>query len=468
VTPIGAGETDFDLIVIGCGVAGAAAAAGATEEATAMGRAMRVAILERTGPELRGGNSRWTAAYLRMTDIDTPATGFVEDLTTQAGVDRTYADRLASEAGPTLRWLEATGVEFGELPTIFLTQSRPRLLPVGGGRAVLDALLQAAESDGATIAYHSTAWRLELDEDGRVAGVRVRGADGSSSLGTARAVVIASGGFEGNSEMMVSHVGHSVRTVAVGGQHNRGEGIQMALALGAKPAGAWGQFHAEPVDPRSSREEAVVMLYPYALLVDVSGNRFLDEGQATVDEQYEQVARRILALPEGRSWVVGDQRLFELPRFDDIVQTTEPPVTAATVAGLADAIGVPSVNLQRTVCKYNAAVAPGPFDPLRLDGKAALSVHPPKSNWANPIDRPPYVAWPMECSNVFTFGGLGTDIDGRVLTHDDVAIPGLYAAGEATGIYHGKYTGATSVLRGVVFGRLAGRHAARYAIACRG
>ncbi len=110
----------------------------------------------------------------------------------------------------------------------------------------------------------------------------------------------------------------------------------MALAVGAKPAGAWGQFHAEPVDPRSSREEAVVMLYPYALLVDVSGNRFLDEGQATVDEQYEQVARRILELPEGRSWVVGDQRLFELPRFDDIVQTTEPPVTAATVAELAE------------------------------------------------------------------------------------------------------------------------------------
>jgi len=126
VTPGGPGETDFDLIVIGCGVAGAAAAAGAAEEAAAMGRTMRIAILERTGPELRGGNSRWTAAYLRMSDIDTPAAGFVDDLTAQAGVDRTYADRLASEAGPTLRWLEARGVEFGELPTIFLTQSRPR------------------------------------------------------------------------------------------------------------------------------------------------------------------------------------------------------------------------------------------------------------------------------------------------------------------------------------------------------
>jgi len=205
------------------------------------------------------------------------------------------------------------------------------------------------------------------------------------------------------------------------------------------------------------------MLYPYGLLVDIAGQRFVDEGRATVDEQYEQTARKILALPGGRCWVIGDQRLFELPRFDDIVQTTEPPVTAPTVAELAEAIGVPTPNLVRTVESYNQAVKPGHFDPLGPDGKAAVGIEPPKSNWANPIDRPPFVAWPMECSNVFTFGGIGTDLDGRVVTSDDVPIPGLYAAGEVTGLYHGKYTGATSVLRGLVFGRIAGRHAARYA-----
>jgi tricarballylate dehydrogenase len=461
VTPSTAEDHDFDLIVIGCGVAGAAAAASAATAASGS-RPLRIAILERTGPELRGGNSRWTAAYLRMTDVDTPASGFVDDLIAQAQVEPSYAACLAEEAGPTLRWLEGMGVEFGELPTIFLTQSRPRLLPIGGGRAVLDTLLQVAEAAGATIAYHSTAWLLELGDEGAVAGVHVRGVDGFSALGTARAVVIASGGFEGNPEMMTRYVGRSVRTVALGGQHNRGEGIEMALRVGAKASGEWSQFHAEPVDPRSSREEAVVMLYPYALLVDCTGHRFVDEGRATVDEQYEQTARRILELPEQRAWVVGDQRLFALPRFDDIVQTTEPPVSAATVTELADAIEVPAANLARTVEEYNAAVRPGSFDSLRPDGKAAVGVEPPKSNWANPIDHPPYVAWPMECSNVFTFGGLGTDLDGRVVTSDDVAIPGLYAVGEVTGIYHGKYTGATSVLRGLVFGRRAGRHAARF------
>ena len=134
---------DFDLVVIGCGVAGSAAAAAALEEAASLGRTLRVLVLERSTPEMRGGNSRWTAAYLRMTDIDTPAPGFVDDLVAHAGgqVDRAYAQRLADEAGPTLRWLGEKGVEFEELPTIFLTQARPRLLPVGGGRVVLDTLL---------------------------------------------------------------------------------------------------------------------------------------------------------------------------------------------------------------------------------------------------------------------------------------------------------------------------------------
>jgi tricarballylate dehydrogenase len=174
------------------------------------------------------------------------------------------------------------------------------------------------------------------------------------------------------------------------------------------------------------------------------------------------MARRILALPGRRAWVIGDQRLFQLPRLDDVVQTTEAPVTADTIEQLAVAAGLPPEALRATVDGYNAAVLPGAFDPLRPDGKAAPSAVPPKSNWANPIDQPPYVAWPLECSNVFTFGGLATDLDGRVLSSDDAPIPGLYAAGEVTGLYHGKYTGATSVLRGLVFGRRAGRHAARY------
>ncbi|MCU1344130.1 MAG: succinate dehydrogenase [Acidimicrobiia bacterium] len=458
-------ERDFDIVIIGCGVAGAAAAASAAERALELGVPLRIHVIERAEAAVRGGNSRWTAAYLRMTDIDTPAPGFVNDLIAHGGgaVDRAYAERLAEQAGPTLRWLADKGVEFDALPTIFLTSAKPRLLPVGGGRVVLDTLLAEAEANGVTISYQSAAWRLTPGDDGTIESLHVRGADGYSARADVGAVIIASGGFEGNAEMMTRYVGSAPRTVAIGGQFNQGEGIAMALELGAKGQGEWGLFHAEPVDPRSSREEAVVMIYPYAILVDREGRRFVDEGYATIDEQYEAVARRILELPGRQAWIIADQSVFELPRFDDVVQTTEAPVSASTIAELAAAIGVPADALCRTVEQYNAAIEPGPFDPLVPDGKRAVGIDPPKSNWALPIAQGPFVAWPLVCSNVFTFGGLATDLDGRVVSGDGAPIPGLYAAGEVTGLYHGKYTGATSVLRGLVYGRLAGRHAADFA-----
>lgn len=461
-------SVDFDIVVAGCGVAGTAAAASAVETARALGKALRVLILERTGPEKRGGNSRWTAAYLRMEDEHSPAPSFVDDMLAFSGgrADEPYLRALAQGAGETLAWVRDKGVAFDYLPTIFLTQARPRLLPVGGGRAVLDALANFAEANGAQIAYKTTAWRLMLGEDGAVAGIWVRGDDGKAVSIRTHAVILAAGGFEGNPEMMTQYIGKGaahLRTVAEGGQFNKGEGIRMALEIGARAAGEWDLFHAEPIDPRSQREEAVVMTYPYAILVDGEGRRFVDEGVSTVDEQYEAMARRIFNLPGHRAWVISDQKMYDIPGYEHAVQTNIPPVSSHSIAALAEQIGLPAANLQSTVAAYNAAIQPGHFDPLRKDGKQAVGISPPKSNWAIPIDKPPYIAFPLECSVVFTFGGLATDTSARVLSTDDYPIPGLYAAGEITGLYFGKYPGATSVLRGLVFGRIAGREAAQYA-----
>ena len=224
------------------------------------------------------------------------ADNFVEDMMAFSDnySDREYIETLAANAGSTLRWVEEKGVDFDYLPTMFLTASKPRLLPVGGGRAIVDTLSRRAGWLGVEIIYEATAWKLLLDDEGVVNGLNVRVKGGSSLQLKVGAVVLAAGGFQGNQEMMAQYVGrdaHKIPTVAEGGLYNKGEGIRMAMAIGAKTAGQFDSFHAEPVDPRSKREEAAVMTYPYGILVDKNGKRFVDEGITTVDEQYEEVAR---------------------------------------------------------------------------------------------------------------------------------------------------------------------------------
>jgi tricarballylate dehydrogenase len=459
-------ERDYDIVIIGCGVAGTSTALSAAESAKKTGKSLKIAILERTDYEHRGGNSRWTASYMRMKNLDETADNFVEDMLAFSDhyADRDYIQTLAENAGSTLRWVEEKGVEFDYLPTMFLTSSKPRLLPVGGGRAIIDTLSRRAAGLGVEIIYEATAWKLLLGEDGAVNGLNVRVKGGNSLQLKVGAVVLASGGFQGNQEMMSQYVGreaHKIPTVAEGGLYNRGEGIRMSLEIGAKTAGQFDSFHAEPVDPRSKREEAAVMTYPYGILVDQNGQRFVDEGISTVDEQYEQVARTIFHdLPGHIAYMISDQKMYDIPKYEQAIETDKPAIVADTIEELAEKIGIPTEQLKVTVDSFNAAVQPGEFYWDKKDGKKAVGIIPPKSNWAITIDKAPFIAYPIICSNVFTNGGLATDTNGRVLSQDNDPIPGLYAVGETAGLYYGKYPGGTSVLRGLVFGRRAGAHAA--------
>lgn len=463
-------EIDFDIVVVGCGVTGTAAALSAAESAEELGKHVRVAVLERSDFNHRGGNSRWTDAYLRMKSVVDIADDFVDDMMnfSDGFSDRTYVETLAKNAGKTLQWVNEKGVKFDYLPTMFLTSSQPRLLPVGGGRAIVDTLARRAEGCGVQIVYETTAWQLLLDNQGAVEGLMVRVKGGGSLCLKTKSVILAAGGFEGNPEMMAQYIGrdaHRIPTIAEGGQANKGEAIRMALSIGAKGTGQWDLFHAEPVDPRSKRDEATVMTYPYAILVDQHGKRFVDEGISTADEQYEAVTRTIyFDLPGRIAYMISDQKMFKIPNYERALQTEQPPIEANTIEELAQQIGVPTENLVQTVRSYNEAIQPGEFRWDKKDDKKTVGLTPPKSNWAIPINDPPFIAFPVVCSIVFTYGGLFTDSDGRVLSSDDEAIPGLYAAGEITGLYYGKYPGATSVLRGLVFGRRAGIHAVSYVI----
>ncbi len=199
-------------------------------------------------------------------------------------------------------------------------------------------------------------------------------------------------------------------------------------------------------------------------MVNARGERFVDEAPATVDATYEAITRQILTQPGGIAYAILDARIEDVPGWRRSVRSDVAPVTAPSIAALATALSIDAASLEATVAAYNAAcLHDRPFKPLETDGLATRDTYAPrKSNWARPIAEAPYLAYPIMCGNCFTFGGLKVDPGARVLDTDGMPIPGLYAAGETMGIYYGTYTGATSVLRGAVFGRIAGLDAAKH------
>ena len=305
------------MIVVGCGVAGLSAAVAAAQAGA------RVVVLERAPREERGGQSRYTEAYLRMkshtevtddfeTHIAENGCGAISpDLIDEASLppasrsalvntlsiaDPDVVETLANQAGPTIAWLEQMGVRFDFLPTQFLTRSQPRLLPVGGGAALVEALAARAEGLKVDFLYDTAAQDLVRGSDGVVTGVRVKPRGGAARTLHGK-VVLACGGFEGNAEMMTRYVGPRsvhLRPICRGAYYNRGDGIRMGLAVGAAPSGDFGSYHAEPVDPRSGIAEPAVFIFPYGVLVNQHGQRFTGEpayfkhvetaGQVMLDE----------------------------------------------------------------------------------------------------------------------------------------------------------------------------------------
>ncbi len=476
----------FDVVVVGHGVAGMCAALTARQQGAS------VCVLERAPREDRGGNTRWTEAFWRMSSREKVADDLEDHIAERTGgylepelvhsmnrssdawpgylramsfPDPELVSAFAEQAPPTLAWLEEQGLRFDFLPIHQIVQSFPKLAPVGGGLQIVESLAGKLEADGAPIFYRTTARSLIQNEDGAVVGVDAVGRRNRPARFHGRAVVLACGGYQGNPEMMTHYIGRNavnVRPVARGGYYNKGEGIRMALDIGAAPAGEYGNFHAEPVDPRASGPEPAVMVFPYGILVNKHGRRFVDEAPGPVDRTYEPICYRLLDEDDGIAYIVCDDGLEDVPNYRRAIRSEVPPVTADGVGALADGLGVPADALEETVALYNAACpTDGAFRPEEVDGLATRGLRPRKSNWARPLDRPPFRAWPMIVSNVFTFGGIKVNARAQVLNSDGEAIPGLYAAGEVVGIYYRYYTGATSVMRGATFGRIAGRDAAR-------
>jgi tricarballylate dehydrogenase len=453
------------LVVVGHGAAGLAAALSAAEQARRRGTAIDVTILEKANEDEAGGNTRFSPSYMRMATPDRVAPGFEEDMFEACGDqgDADYFRTLAERAASTMAWLQSYGVEFS-IPPYYLSVGPPRIQPVGGGRAIIARLGRAAKSADVRIRYASAATRLILSQ-GRIGGIAFQSDDSTTTTIDADSVVLATGGFQAGAAMMQAQFGplaRSLRLISPGTSFDTGDGIRMAREQGAHISGDWDGMHIEPVDPRSFHPAPVVLVYPYGIVVDQAGRRFFDEGGGLVHETWEGFARDIhFSRPNSIAYAILDSRLFEITDYRRAIRSDVPPFQSDTIEGLAAQIDIPADALLRTVNVFNAAASGNisQFDATRCDGlAAALSLTPPKSNWARPLNSPPYLAYPLVGAIAYTFGGLSTNTKAEVLSGQG-PIPGLYAAGEITGNFYRTAPNAVSMLRALVFGRIAGRQA---------
>jgi tricarballylate dehydrogenase len=340
---------------------------------------------------------------------------------------------------------------------------------VGGGPGLIQALYDGAERLGVAVSYVTKATGLRLDERGAIRGIACRGADGFFEVAT-RAVVLASGGFEANPEWRTRYLGPGWELAHVRGtRHNTGDGIRIAIEIGAQPFGNWSGCHAvawdagsPPFGDRRVGDMFQKHSYPLGIIVNVRGERFVDEGADFRNYTYAKYGREILKQPQRLAFQIFDQKVVPILREEYRIREVTKG-EAGTIEELARQLEIDPANLVRTVEAFNKAVLPGAFNPAVLDGKGTRGVTPPKSNWAQPLETPPFVGYAVTCGITFTFGGLRVTPRAEVLDTEDRPIPGLLAAGELVGgLFYENYPGGTGLMAGAAFGRLAGEQAAAY------
>jgi tricarballylate dehydrogenase len=339
---------------------------------------------------------------------------------------------------------------------------------VGGGPGLVAMLTAAAQKHGIGIRYRTRA--LDLLTDGsRIEGVRVRDEGALREL-RARSVVLACGGFEANAEWRTRYLGAGWDLAKVrGSRFNTGDGIRMALDIGASPCGNWSGCHAVQWEMNAPEfgdlavgDQFQKHSYPFGILINAAGRRFLDEGADFRNYTYAKYGRVVLEQPGQFAWQIFDQKVKHLLRDEyKIRQITK--VTANTIEEFAHKLeGVNAAEFLKTVAAWNAAVRTDiPFNPNVKDGRCTQGLAVNKSNWANTIDEPPFEGYAVTCGVTFTFGGLRIGSDAAVLNTDHQPIRGLYAAGELVGgLFYFNYPGGTGLTSGAVFGKIAGTSAA--------
>ncbi len=485
-----------DVIVVGGGNAGLTAAITAREYVD------DVVVVEKAPEPKRGGNSFFTGGRMRIPhrgledlaelsgmdlgelsniDLD-PYTeqDFYADMQRQTHyrTDETLARLVVSGARDGIRFLRSLGSRF-ELPLGFDDVNRSgRLKLVGGddlqhyegGPGLVAVLLKACQDRGIAVRYESAGRELLRGPDG-IEGIVVHTPEGPVEM-RARAVVLACGGYEASPSKRNAYLGAGWDLAKVRGtEFNTGDGLDMAFAIGARGYGHFGGCHSVAADffaddfgDRQYGDVPERVSYHYGITVGSDGKRYFDEGADMRAYTYARSGRTIVeGTPDSYSVQIFDAKTVDLLR-DTYRFFKAVKCVSDDLREIAEELNVNAENLVATVEEYNRSIQPGTVDYTVRDGVSTHGITPPKSNWATPLDTPPYTAFPVAPAITFTFGGLKVDTSATVLDEGDKAIRGLYAAGEMVGgIYYHNYPGGSGLVSGTVFGRIAGATAGRRA-----
>lgn len=456
----------YDVAVLGGGNAGLCAAI------TARQAGARVVVLESAPREMRGGNSRHTRNLRCMHEgpTDLLTGGYSEDeyftdllRVTQQETDEALARLAVRASAGCPAWMRALGVRFQASLRGTLHLDRTNAFFLGGGKALMNSYYAAAARMGIDVLYDAEVVSLDL------AGSRFQAATvvvGSRRVRVpAGAAVLASGGFESNLDWLRQIWGEAADNFIIRGTpHNTGRVLKLMLDAGAEPIGDPAQCHAVAVDARAPRFDGGIVTrldcVSLGIVVNRGARRFYDEGEDFWPKRYAIWGRLVAAQPGQIAYSIIDARAAG--RF---LPSVFPPIVADSIGALAGQLGLDAGQLQLTVEEFNRAVRPGHFDHAVLDSCRTEGLAPDKTHWAQPIDRPPFQAYPLRPGITFTYLGLRVDERSQVRMADGTTAPNLFAAGEimAGNILRRGYVAGVGMTIGTVFGRIAGQEAARHA-----
>jgi tricarballylate dehydrogenase len=457
----------YDVLIAGGGNAALCAAITAAE------RGARVLVAEAAPKAFRGGNSRHTrnlrTAHDAPTDVLTesyPVDEYFDDLMrVTAGKTNEHLARITiEESAHMAEWMHAHGVRFQKAIGGTLSLGRTNPFFRGGGKALMNAYYLTARRLGVDVIYDAEVTGLEIEEGFFVAArLRHRGFD---TRIPARAFIAAAGGFQANFDWLEEAWGPAARNFLIRGTpYAKGTVLRLLLDAGMQSVAEADQCHAVAIDARGPKFDGGIATrldsVPFSIMVNRTAQRFYDEGEDFWPKRYAIWGRLIAGQPDQIAYSIIDAQAEAL-----FLPSLYPPIQSESIEGLAEALGLDPKALHRTVDEYNAACSPeGPFDPATHDGRRTNGLTPDKTNWARPIDQPPFTGFPVRPGITFTYLGIAVDENATVMATDGRPAANIYAAGEimAGNVLGQGYLAGIGMTIGSVFGRRAGEAAARHA-----